>query len=115
MKRISEFGNVIIAICQYRNISFAEFGRRINFTGPYINDLLKGNRKPSINVINGIVNNMSLLPDETVALYNAYYKATRTLPDEVLDYIYSQDLIAPLKELAISDPTGSIIKNNKQR
>ena len=105
-----KFGKTLKSIRETRNLSIRQFSKICDFSPAYISDLEKDNRKPTIELINRISNNLILTEEEKNTMKNAFIHDRLEVPSELLYYLIDNDLIESLKILKELDSEGKNIK-----
>lgn len=105
-----KFGKTLKGIREDRDLSIRQFAKICDFSPAYISDLEKDNRKPTLELINRISNNLILTEEEKNTMKNAFIHDRLEVSPELLYYLIDNDLIESLKILKELDSKGENIK-----
>lgn len=100
------FGKVLSNIRSKRGLTFRKMSEILGFCCAYLCDLEKGNRLPTLEVIQRIKENLDITEEEYYELSDAYASAHSTIPQDVMQYIIDNGLIEPIRTLKKADETG---------
>ena len=67
-----KFGKTLKGMREDRDLSIRQFAKICDFSPAYISDLEKDNRKPTLELINRISNNLILTEEEKNSMKNAF-------------------------------------------
>ena len=115
MTRENLFGKTLKQVREDRELTVKGFSEIIKFSPSYINDLEKGNRKPTSNVIDSITQNIFLTEEEHEKLLVGYYISHPSMQAEIIYYIEKNGLFEPLQTLKEQDKDGSKLKRFVKR
>ena len=105
-----KFGKTLKGMREDRDLSIRQFAKICDFSPAYISDLEKDNRKPTLELINRISNNLILTEEEKNSMKNAFIHDRLEVSPELLYYLIDNDLIESLKILKELDSKGENIK-----
>ena len=106
-----KFAKVLKEIRESREISIRLFSSICGFSPAYISDLEKSNRKPTLNVINSIIENISLSKEEKAILLKSFNHDRLNIDEELLHYIIDNELVESLRVFKEFDLDGSHVKS----
>ena len=106
-----KFAKILKDIRESREISIRLFSSICGFSPAYISDLEKSNRKPTLNVINSIIENIPLSKEEKDSLLKAFNRDRLNIDEELLHYIIDNDLVESLRVFKEFDSDGSHVKS----
>lgn len=106
------FGNTLKEIRNARGLSVREFAKIVGFSAVYICDLEKGNRKPTLEMINKFSKVLILSEEEKKKLNDgfAYAHPNKVIPPDIMYYILENNLIEPIRMIKETDEKGIKIK-----
>ena len=94
-----EFKDLLKYIRASKNMSLRSFGSELDFTTTYLFDLEKGNRLPTKNVVDRIINNLDLDEELERIVYDSSANACNTVPYDVQEYLMgNKDAIKRVRE-----------------
>ena len=104
------FANTLRQIRCCRDLSIRDIAKVLDFSPAYISDLERGNRLPSLALINKMNDLLVLTNDEKEMVNVAYFTLHPNLPLELIYYIQKNCLIDTLQTLKLVDEDGSKLK-----
>lgn len=104
------FGKVLNDIRCKRGLTFRKMAAILDFCCAYLCDLEKGNRLPTLEVIQRLKEKLNITEEEYLKLSDAYALAHSTIPQDVMQYIIDNELISTIRTLKRVDETGTKTK-----
>lgn len=105
------FGKVVNNIRISRNLTIRSLCEVLNLSIGYICDIEKGNRYPTVDLIQRLIANFELTEQEINMLWNTYSRERLSLPPELLHYLINNDLLQSIHRIKEVDPKGEKIKS----
>ena len=104
------FANTLKQIRCSRDFSIRGIAKVLDFSPVYISDLERGNRLPSLELINRMNDYLVLSETEKEMINIAYFTLHPNIPLDLVYYIMKNDLIGILQTLKSIDEDGTKLK-----
>lgn len=106
------FGNSLMEIRNARGLSARDLAKLVGFSNVYISDLEKGNRKPTLKMINIFCNTLLLTDEEKQKLNDgfAYAHPELVIPSDIMYYILENNLVDTIRIIQQEDENGTKLK-----
>lgn len=104
------FGDTLKTVRENKELSIRGLSRLCGLSAAYISDLEKNNRRPTVQVVSSITENVLLTSEEYKMIMDAYNHDRLNIPVDLLFYLIENNLIESLSTIKSVDETGENIK-----